>query len=422
LPDEDEIKMNNTKNAQNSPDVRDTIESHFDGFIAEVKASGYAPGSVCTKRAALRRFLLWRRRQKPPGSEPDESEVAQFMARSSRLTPKHRSLASTALTAFLRYLRREGVIATSAPGPLETISSALENRYADFLRNDKGLAELSLRVYLPLVADLLGYLEKQHGSMSVRELDAGKLRAFLFDRAKGRSSEFVRLLATSLRSFLRFLHAQGEISRDLTDAVPTVRRWAHPDIPRKLTPEEVDRVLGAPDRSTATGRRDLAILLLLSRLGLRSCEVLALELGDIRWRTGEILIRGKGSRRDLLPLPQDVGAALARHLHLDRDVRPTQKVFLRANAPRVPLSGPASIGHIVRRAMAQAAVERPKQIAAHLFRHSLASRMLQQGASLGDISEVLRHRSPGTTEIYAKIDMRSLNEVVRPWPTKGGLP
>lgn len=414
--------MNNSKNAPNSPDVRDTIESHFDGFISEVKAAGYAPGSVRTKRAALRRFLLWRRRRKPPGSEPDESEVAQFMARSPRITPRHRSLASTALTAFLGYLRRQGVIATSAPAPLETISSALENRYADFLRNDKGLAEPSLRVYLPLVADLLGYLEQQHGSMSVRELDAGKLRAFLFDRAKGRSSGFVRLLATSLRSFLRFLHAQGEISRDLTDAVPTVRRWAHPDIPRKLTPEEVDRVLGAPDRSTATGRRDLAILLLLSRLGLRSCEVLALELGDIRWRTGEILIRGKGGRRDLLPLPQDVGDALARHLRLDRDVRPTQRVFLRAHAPRVPLSGPAGIGHIVRRAMAQAAVERPKQIAAHLFRHSLASRMLQQGASLSDISEVLRHRSPGTTEIYAKIDMRSLNEVVRPWPTKGGPP
>ncbi|MEI8376605.1 MAG: tyrosine-type recombinase/integrase, partial [Planctomycetota bacterium] len=397
------------------------IESHVDRFIAGVKAAGYARGSVSTKRAALRRFLLWRRRRKLAGSEPDESEVAQFMARSSRLAPQHRCLASTALTAFLGYLRREGVIATSTAAASETISSALEKRYADFLRNDKGLAELSLRVYLPLVADLLGYLKKQHCSMSVSRLDAGMLRAFLFDRAQGRSSEFVRLLATSLRSFLRFLHAQGEISHDLTAAVPTVRRWTHPDIPRKLTPEEVDRVLCAPDRTTAKGRRDLAILLLLAKLGLRSSEVLALELGDIRWRTGEILIRGKGGRRDVLPLPREAGAALAGYLRLDRDVRPTQRVFLRANAPRVPLSGPASIGHIVRHAMEQAAVERPKQIAAHLFRHTLASSMLQQGASLRDISEILRHRAPGTTEIYAKIDMRSLNEVVRPWPKKGGM-
>ena len=420
LPDENEITMNKKKNAPNRHDVDDVIESHVDRFIAEVKAAGYAYCSLCTKRAALRRFLLWRRRRKPAGSEPDESEVAQFMERSSGLGPKHRCLASTVLTAFLGYLRREGVISTPAPKTSETISSALEKRYADFLRNDKGLAELSLRVYLPLVADLLGYLMKRHGNRSVRRLDAGMLRAFLFDRTQGRSSESVRLLTISLRSFLRFLHAQGEISHDLTAAVPTVRRWTQPDIPRKLTPEEVDRVLSAPDRNTATGRRDLAILNLLARLGLRSSEVLSLELGDIRWRTGEILIRGKGSRRDLLPLPREVGAALVRYLRLDRGVRTSRRVFLRANAPRVPLSGPASIGHIVRRAMEQAAVERPKQIAAHLFRHTLASRMLQQGVSLRDISEVLRHRSPGTTEIYAKIDMRSLNEVVRPWPTKGG--
>lgn len=413
--------MKNSKNVPKRHDVGKVIESHIDKFIAEVKTAGYAYDSLCTKRAALRRFLLWRQHRKSPGSEPNECEVAQFMVRSSRLAPKHRCQASTALTAFLRYLRREGVISTPAPETSETISSALEKRYVDFLRNDKGLAELSVRIYLPVVADLFGYLLKQHGCRSALLIDAGMLRAFLFDRTQGRSSEFVRLLSISLRSFLRFLHAQGEISHDLTAAVPTVRRWTQPDIPRKLTPEEVDRVLNAPDRNTATGRRDFAILLLLARLGLRSSEILALELGDIRWRTGEILIRGKGGRRDLLPLHRDVGTALAGYLRLDRGVRPAQRVFLRAYAPRVPLSGPASIGHIVRHAMAQADVERPKQIAAHLFRHTLASRMLQQGASLRDISEVLRHRSPGTTEIYAKIDMRSLNEVVRPWPTKGGL-
>lgn len=412
--------MNNSRNAPNHHIVSEGLKPYADKFIAELEAEGYARGSICTKRAALRRFLLWRQRRKPPGSEPDESEVARFLARSCRLGPKHRCLASTALFGFLEYLRRQGVIASSAPETPETIGSALEKRYADFLRNDKGLAEPSLRVYLPLVADLLGYLQKRNGGTSVRRLDAGVLRAFLFDRTRGRSSESVRLLATSLRSFLRFLHGQGEISHDLTAAVPPVRRWAQPDVPRKLTPEEVDRILSAPDRTTATGRRDLAILLLLAKLGLRASEVLALELRDIRWREGEILIRGKGGRRDLLPLPRKVGAAIARYLRLDRGARPTQRVFLRANAPRVPLAGPASIGHIVRRAMAQAAVERPKQIAAHLFRHTLASRMLQQGASLRDISEVLRHRTPGTTEIYARIDMRSLNEVVRPWPTQGG--
>ncbi len=412
--------MNNSKNNANYHVVCESIEAHLDRFIAGLKAEGYASCSISTKRAALQRFLQWRRRRKPLGREPDESEVVRFLARSSRLGPAHRCLASTALLGFLKYLRCQGVISSSAPEAPETISSAMEKRYEDFLRNDKGLAESSLRVYLPLVGDLLCYLQKRNGGNSVRRLDAGVLRAFLFDRTHGRSSEFSRLLATSLRSFLRFLHGQGEISHDLTAAVPPVRRWAQPDVPRKLTPEEVDRVLNVPDRSTATGRRDLAVLILLAKLGLRASEVLELELGDIHWRTGEILIRGKGGRRDLLPLPREVGAALARYLRLDRGVRPTQKVFLRANAPRVPLAGPASIGHIVRHSMARAEVERPKQIAAHLFRHTLASRILQQGASLRDISEILRHRSPTSTEIYAKIDMRSLNEVIRPWPKKGG--
>ncbi len=228
------------------------------------------------------------------------------------------------------------------------------------------------------------------------------------------------LLATSLRSFLRFLHAQGEIWKDLTAAIPTVRRWTQPGVPRKLTPAEVNQVLAAPDLGTATGRRDYAILLLLARLGLRSSEILSLELGDLRWRTGEILIRGKGSRQDLLPLPRDVGAAIVSYLRLDRGVRATRRVFLRTIAPRVPLAGPSTIGHMVGHAMAKAGVERPRHIAAHLFRHTLASRMLQQGAHLREISQVLRHRALISTEIYAKIDISALQEVVRPWPAQGG--
>lgn len=412
--------MSNSKNAPSHLVGSDAIESQIDPFIAGLKAAGYATGTLSTKRAALRRFLCWRRRRKPPGSEPDEAEAAEFLARSSRLEPKHRCLASTALSAFLGHLRHQGLIAARAPDAPETISSALERRYADFLRNEKGLAELSLRVYLPLVPHLLRYLEQQHGSASIRRLDASVLRGFLFERTQGRSSESVRLLATSLRSFLRFLHAHGEIRHDLTAAIPTVRRWAQPGVPRKLTAEEVDQILRVPDRTTGTGRRDFAILLLLAKLGLRSSEVLSLELGDIRWRAGEVLIRGKGRRQEILPLPRDVGAAIACYLRLDRGSRPTRRIFLRKYAPRVPLAGPASIGHIVRRTMAQAGVERPRQIAAHLFRHTLASRMLQQGANLREISEVLRHRAQSTTELYAKIDVRSLNEVVRPWPAQGG--
>jgi site-specific recombinase XerD len=392
--------MNNNDNDEHHRPLNDRAAVQIEPFVDSLKAAGYAANTLCTKRAALRRFMAWRGRLKPAGSDPNELEIAEFMSNECQLGPSHRCLASTALSAFLEHLRRCEVISTRAPAVPKTASSALEGRYADFLRNEKGLAGLSLRVYLPLVSHLLSYLEKRSGSRSIRRLDAITLRAFLAERARGRSSEYVRLLATSLRSFLRFLHAQGDIRHDLTGAIPTVRRWAQPGIPKKLTSEEVARVLNAMDRATATGRRDYAILLLLAKLGLRSCEVLSLELGDLRWRTGEVLIRGKGRQQDILPLPRDVGAAIARYLQMDRGVRPTERVFLRANAPLVPLCGPASIGHIVRRAMARAGVDRPAHVAAHLFRHSLASRMLQQGANLRD--------------------MRSLNEVVRAWPTQGG--
>jgi integrase/recombinase XerD len=411
----------NTKN--NTPDpgpIHDAIAAHVDSFLADLKKAGYPANTLSTKRAALRKFLRWRRRRKNASTEPAESEVKDFMANVCQITAAHRSLASTALFGFLEHLRRQGAIRTPCSAIPDTAKSRLEQDYADFLRNEKGLAELSLRVYLPVAGDLLEYLQAKNGVTALRRLDATIVRRFLFAGARDRSSEYVRLLAISLRSFLRYLHARGEIGDDLTVAVPTVRKWSQSSVPRKLTPAEVERVLAVPDRKTATGRRDYAILLLLARLGLRAGEVVALQLNDLRWRTGDMLILGKGPRRDVLPLPHEVGAAIARYLRLDRGVWPTPRVFLRANAPRVSLTGPASIGHIVRRSLKCAGIERPHHIAAHLFRHTLASQMLQQGAKLPEIAEVLRHRTYSTTEIYAKIDLRSLNEVVRPWPVQGG--
>lgn len=411
--------MKNENSDTDTSATGDGLQDHIGPFMGELRAAGYAAHTIGTKRMTLERFARWRSRRNSPLSELTESEIGEFLTRLPQGDRSGRSVASRALYGFLDYLRGCKVVVTSAAKHPE-FRTPLEARYADFLRNEKGLAELSLRVYLPVANDLLRYLEEEHGITAVRRLDAAMLRTFLLERAQGRSSEYVRLLATSLRSFLRFLHAQGEIRNDLTAAIPTVRRWNQPGIPRTLAPAELKQILDAPDPGTVTGRRDYAILLLLARLGLRSSEILSLELGDLHWRTGEILIRGKGNRQDLLPLPRDVGSAIARYLRRDRGVWATRRVFLRMIAPRVPLADPSSIGHIVRGAMAKAGVERPKQIAAHLFRHTLASRMLHRGAHLREISQVLRHRALVSTEIYAKIDMEALQEVVRPWPAKGG--
>ena len=415
-----ELQMNTKNNPPNHHPICDILAIHIDPFVSDLKNAGYPPSTLSTKRAALRKFINWRRTRKNTASQPDESEVKAFMAKTFTRDADDRSVASTALFGFLDHLRRHGLIRKPASTVRVTARDRLLQSYTDFLRDEKGLAELSLRVYLPVAASLLEYINGRYGPAAVRRLNATIIRSFLFERAKGRSSECVRLLAISLRSFIRFLHLRGKIGDNLTTAVPTVQKWSQTSVPKKLTPDEVKRVLAVPDRKTATGRRDYAILLLLARLGLRAGEVITLQTNDLYWRSGEILIRGKGARRDVLPLPHQTGGAIARYLRLDRGVRPTQRVFLRANAPRVPLTGPASIGHIVRRSLAQAGIERPRHIAAHLFRHTLASRMLQQGAKLRDIAEVLRHRAYGSTEIYAKIDLSSLAEVVRPWPGQGG--
>lgn len=221
----------------------------------------------------------------------------------------------------------------------------------------------------------------------------------------------------ALRSFFRFLLQHGEVERDLAIWVPTVAAWRLSTVPKYLKPEEVERLLKACDRSSATGRRDHAILLLLARLGLRAGEVAALQLDDIDWRAGEIMIRGKGLVHQRLPLLAEVGEALALYLCQDRPSRPVRQVFLRMRAPRRGLAVSA-ISTIVRRALERAGLQVALK-GAHLLRHSLATGLLRQGASMTEIGEVLRHRLAATTEIYAKVDLDRLRSLAQPWPTGG---
>jgi integrase/recombinase XerD len=227
-----------------------------------------------------------------------------------------------------------------------------------------------------------------------------------------------KLLTTALRSFLHYARYREEIALDLAAAVPVVANWTMTSIPRAIPPDSVRQLLASISRQTAIGRRDYAILLLLARLGLRASEVVLLDLDDIDWEAGQVSVRGKRDRRSALPLPADVGEAIAAYL---RDGRPrctSRRVFLRAKAPIGGLLGPSAIGSLVRQALTRAGVSAPTT-GAHQFRHALATQMLRQGASLADIGEVLRHRSPQTTTIYTKVDLEALKTLALPWP--GGV-
>lgn len=197
----------------------------------------------------------------------------------------------------------------------------------------------------------------------------------------------------------------------LAEAVPPVAGWRETGIPKTIGRAEVERLLAGCDRSRIDGVRDFAILILLARLGLRSVEVARLGLDDLDWRTGEIVVRGKARRQDRLPLPADVGEALTAYLSL-RGRQETRRVFLTLRAPRRPIRADL-VGDVVQRACRRAGVG---HVGAHRLRHTLASELLREGASLLEISQVLRHRDLATTAIYAKVDLGRLRQVARPWP------
>ena len=301
----------------------------------------------------------------------------------------------------------------------DKVADRLLQQYQSYLRNERGLSEHSVHVYVPYVRDFLALQAKRTARFSPRVFDALTIRSYLVDKTRDRSDEYRRLLAVSLRSFLHFLFLHGH-AQDLSASVPVVRKYLQSHPPVFLSPNEVDRTLSAVDRSTPRGRRNYAVLLLLARLGLRASEVLLLELEDIHWRTGEILIRGKGGMVEPLPLVSDVGKALAAYIRGGRGTSATRRVFLRHYLPHTGLTGPAAIGHIVRSALARAGVRRSGRGAAHLFRHGLATKMIRSGAKLSEIAEVLRHRSQTTTAIYTQVSFEKLRSVAQPWSTTGG--
>jgi site-specific recombinase XerD len=260
------------------------------------------------------------------------------------------------------------------------------------------------------------------GPLDLRTLDVATITTFVIRHAHTMSPGSAKGMVTALRSICRFLWQRGAIDRDLATAVPRMPDWRLARIPKYLSPEEVERVLQTCNRQTAVGRRNHAILLLLARLGLRASEIITLELDDIQWRAGEILVRSsKRLPQDRLPLLAEVGEALATHLRRDRPSHPTRRVFLCMKAPRRGFAHPSTVSTIVRRALARAGLC-PGLKGAHLFRHSLATQMLRQGASLPEIGLVLRHRTAQTTEIYAKVDLVGLRTLAQSWPQMGGTP
>jgi len=289
------------------------------------------------------------------------------------------------------------------------------------LRDERGLRKGSLQQYGFHLRRLEWYLARI-GACELAALSPAILSAFVADchladeagtsgKRLGRSSMIG--LCCSLRVFLRYLYREGLVARDLSPSIETPRQYRLADLPRSISWEEVRRVLEAVDRRTAVGRRDYAMLLLMVTYGLRGHEVAEMRLDDLDWERGELLVRGKSLRHDRLPIPKDVGEALAGYL-CHRPRCSSRRVFLRINAPLQGFIGSSSVCDIVRRALVRAGLH-PARKGSHLLRHGLAVKMLRGGASLAEIGEILRHELPSTTEIYAKVDVAALRALALPW-------
>ena len=386
--------------------------SHMQLVANSLFTDGYTRKTIRYHLRIIDHFGHWLKRRGQAIEDITNNHVGAYVRQRGRI----RNGDAGALIRLLDVLRQNGVI------PEETAARVIPaelmiREFTRYLQEERAVASSTIENY--------GHYSKlfliwRFGS---RRIDLSSLQAddvveFVQHQAAAVRSEAIKNVTTALRSFLAYVRYRGDVSVDLASAVPRVANWSQSTIPKGLPPEDVRRVLEGCNRKTALGRRDYAILLLLARLGLRAGEVASMSLDDIDWEGGCLAVQSKGGKRCQLPLPADVGKAIAAYLRAGRQQIPSRRLFLCAQAPFRAFKNGGSVSDVVRNALARAEVKSPRK-GAHQFRHALACRMLRGGASLAEIGRVLRHESVHTTAIYAKVDFAALGPLAQPWP--GGV-
>lgn len=389
------------------------LSLHIDGLSARLASQGYAKSTAKEKLRLVADLSRWLHREKLPVAALNEQQINLFLACRRRGTRVRHGDAATC-RMLLRYLRDLGRIPFFTEVIDDSPLNYIAHDFRRFLTSERGLSPATLINYLPIVRR---FLSEQFGNESLRldKLCPHDVHRFILHHARSVSRSRAKLMATALRSFLRFLYQRGDTLIDLAETIPSMTNWRMSELPKSLTSEQVERLLASCDLCTTIGQRDYAILLLLARLGLRAGEVVALTLDDFDWEAGTFIVRGKGNRQEQLPLPQDVGEALVNYLCHSRPRCATRRLFVRLQAPQRGFASSVAICDVVRRALARAGLD-PTLKGAHLLRHSLATHMLGYGASLEEIGQILRHQHPETTQIYAKVDLNALRALAQPWP------
>lgn len=391
--------------------VTGPLEPYASGYWRELDRQGYSTWTAVSYLYSFARVSRWLAERALTAADLDAECVGRFLAErpgSSRATVRRAT--PRGMFSLLGYLQGLGVAPAPATVTRRTAHDALLDEFAEFLRNERGLAERTIGCYRH-AAGL--FLSAQLGdAMDVGALSARQINAFVLAQAGQRGAGSLNNLVTAVRALLRFCYLRGYTAMPLAGATPRPVGWRDRGPSRGLEPGQVARLLASCDRRTSAGRRDFAILTVLARLGLRANEVATLHMDDLDWRAGEITVHGKGNRIDRLPLPVDVGQAIAGYCRRGRPQNGCRVLFLQVRAPYAALT-PAAVGKVVEAACRQAGL--PK-VGPHRLRHAAAAALRRAGAPLFEIGQVLRHAHPVTTAGYARDDQDALAGVARRWP------
>ena len=389
--------------------VRGPLAVHARGFAEFLEAQGYTAGSVHCQLGLVAQLSSWLGAHELSVWELTELEAERFLvARRARVRRLFRS--RDALEPVISYLRGVGAVPVVLPRPLSPVDALLA-RYERYLLMERSVTAATARLYVNSIRPFLGGFEHD-GQLGLERLTAGDVSAFMLAETARRGASICSV-ATALRSLLVFLHVEGALDRSLTFAVPGVGAWRGAALPRPLERGELGQLLASCDRDTVVGRRDFAIVLVMGRLGLRCGEVAGLSLENVDWRAGELVVCGKGRREERLPLPVDVGEAIAAYLRAGRPARALDRaVFVRVLAPHHRM-GSSAVSRVVAGAADRGGLG---AIRAHRLRHTAATELLRAGATLPEVGQVLRHRRVRSTTIYAKVDDLALGPLARQWP------
>lgn len=383
-------------------------------FATELFDAGYAAKTARRYICAAEHFIYWSGEEGIPIMSFNQKLVERFACHLNECkcqnyyhTKQFDLLCGVKL--FLKYTGNvTEVTIANQPTNEEPI---LLTEFYHWMRKNRGTGEATLLSYGRPIKELLKRFCNNPGTF-----DAKGLRLFVLEKSQHSSLSAAKNCTAGLRMFLRFLIAEGKCSADLLGAIPTVAHWRLSSLPRYLQEEEVERIISSCIPDSPIGKRNRAILLLLARLGLRAGDIINLRLSDINWKDSTIKVSGKGSRAVRLPLTEEVGLSLVDYLKNSRPQLDTDVVFVRLRAPLRAFTSHSAISLIVARAMRRAGVTCQSRGAAHVLRHSAATSMLRNGATLQEIADILRHCSIETTQIYAKVDVTTLQEIAQPWP------